>query len=307
MIGTQTIGTNSLSNDLTDLLLSAEIVDRRQFDAVSNKAKESGVLIGQALMINQLVTSGQLLAALVAVQLMRDGHANKAMAVDALKLAAAKSITIEQALFEKGQFKPPPQGAFKLAELLRMAGFISENDLIHCMEMELFQDKNFLEAVKTLGMADQHLLDAAYMIQAAIAAGELKPYQAVDALRRSQTTGEPVDDVIDSICDSDKYVKVPTLGDLLIEAQVVQRVDLARTSGETNNIKIGKLLLQAGSISKPLLHRALRCHSLVKYGVVSRIQAIHALKACKRENISPEQSFLNLGLCVPSRMQWSWV
>ena len=99
------------------------------------------------------------------------------------------------------------------------------------------------------------------------------------------------------------------LGELLIEACVLTRdsVEATVSKAVTNNVKIGKILLDAGLITKSMLHRALRCQSLVKYGVVSKEQAIKILSSCKQKEQTLDQAITSLGLSAPTRMQWSWV
>lgn len=285
------------------------MVNRNRLEDELAKIDDPAALVGQVLVRNGCLTSAELLSTLQLVQMMRDNGLPRDDAANALKTVRERSICVEQALFEKGRFRSPPLGSLRLSELLRMAGFITDVKLAECLELELFHGKSFATAVEERCNPSKHLLDSAKTIQAAVAAGELWPYQAVEALKKAASSREHVDDIIDSILSSRQQLEAVRISELLVEAQIVARdaIEKALAAGEESNVRLGKLLMEAGAIAKSMLHRALRCHSLLKYGVISKSQAVCLLNLCKQDNLSLDQALSNLGLSVPSRMQWSWV
>ncbi len=79
--------------------------------------------------------------------------------------------------------KRPAVGSLKLSELMRMAGLISESELAECMEIELFKNKTFGQVLREQGLATDELLESAMILQGSVAGGELKGYQAAEAMR----------------------------------------------------------------------------------------------------------------------------
>lgn len=147
------------------------------------------------------------------------------------------------------------------------------------------------------------------MLQGSVAGGELKAYQAAEAMRLIAKENMLLQNAINSVMQRSRSQEELRLGELLIESCVLTReaVETTVTAAVTNNVKIGKMLLDAGLITKSMLHRALRCQSLLKYGVVSKDQAVKIMSSCKQKEQTLDQAITGLGLAAPTRMQWSWV
>ncbi len=305
----KTLVTPSMNNDLTDLLTQAQLISQDQFGRAMQKSLQTKILIGRVLVITGDITSSLFSSALQAVLLIREKSIERGVAIDALKLAQQKNICLEQALFEMGSFKTPAVGSLKLSELMRMSGLISESELAECLEIELFKNKPFGQVLREQGLATDELLENAMMLQGSVAGGELKAYQAAEAMRLIAKENMLLHNAITSITQRSRSQEELRLGELLIESCVLTReaVEGTVTAAVTNNVKIGKMLLDAGLITKSMLHRALRCQSLLKYGVVSKDQAVKILSSCKQKEQTLDQAITGLGLAAPTRMQWSWV
>lgn len=305
----KTLVTPSMNNDLTSILLGAAIITQDQFGMAMQKSLQTKILIGRVLVITGNISSSLFMSALQAVLLVRDKTINKGEATDAIKLAQQKNICLEQALFEMGSFKTPAVGSLKLSELMRMAGLISESELAECMEIELFKNKSFGQVLREQGLATDELLENAMMLQGSVASGELKAYEAAEAMRLIAKENMLLHNAITSVTQRARSNSEIRLGELLIESCVLTRdaVEGTVSSSVTNNVKIGKMLLDAGLIQKSMLHRALRCQSLLKYGAVSKDQAVKILSCCKQKEQTLDQAIVGLGLSAPTRMQWSWV
>jgi hypothetical protein len=305
----KTLVTPSMNNDLTEILTQAGVINQDQLGRAMQKSLQTKILIGRILVITGDISSSLFNSALQAVLLVREKAVTKGEAIDGIKLAHKKNICIEQALFEMGSFRTPAVGSLKLAELMRMASCISESELAECMEIELFKCKPFGQVLREQGLATDELLEAAVMLQGSVAGGELKAYQAAEAMRLIAKENMLPENAIRRVMQRPRTNDEIRLGELLIEACVLTRDSVEATVSQsvTNNVKIGKILLDAGLITKSMLHRALRCQSLVKYGVVSKEQAIKILSSCKQKEQTLDQAITSLGLSAPTRMQWSWV
>ncbi|MCC7530614.1 MAG: hypothetical protein IT342_18975 [Candidatus Melainabacteria bacterium] len=305
----KTLVTPSMNNDLTDILLQSQVINQDQFGRAMQKSLQTKILIGRVLVITGDIGISLFLSALQAVLLLREKSISRGEAVDALKLAQQKSICLEQALFEMGSFKTPPVGSLKLSELMRMAGLISESELAECLEIELFKNKTFGQVLREQGLATDELLESAMILQGSVAGSELKAYQAAEAMRLIAKENMFAETAINRVTQRSRGNEDVRLGELLIESCVLTRDAVEKTvsAAVTSNVKIGKTLLDAGLITKSMLHRALRCQSLVKYGAISRDQAVKILTSCKQKEQTVDQAITGLGLSAPTRMQWSWV
>lgn len=305
----KTLVTPSMNNDFTDLLLQSAVINQDQFGRAMQKSLQTKILIGRVLVITGDISSSLFMSALQGVLLLREKSIPKPELIDGLKLAQQKNVCLEQALFEMGSFKTPPVGSLKLSELMRMAGLISESEMAECLEIELYKNKPFGQVLREQGLATDDLLENAMMLQGSVAGGELKAYQAAEAMRLIAKENMLLHNAINSVMQRARNNEEARLGELLIESCVLSKEAVENTvsSAVTSNVRIGKLLLDAGLITKSMLHRALRCQSLLKYGVVSRDQAVKILSNCKQKEQTLDQAITGLGLSAPTRMQWSWV
>ncbi len=305
----KTLVTPSMNNDLTDILVQSQVINQDQFGRAMQKSLQTKILVGRVLVITGDISSSLFLSVLQAVLLLREKAISRGEAVDAIKLAQQKNICLEQALFEMGSFKTPPVGSLKLSELMRMAGLISESELAECLEIELFKNKTFGQVLREQGLATDELLENAMILQGSVAGGELKAYEAAEAMRLIAKENMFPETAINRVTQRSRGNEEVRLGELLIESCVLTRDAVEKTvsAAVTSNVKIGKMLLDAGLITKSMLHRALRCQSLLKYGAISRDQAVKILSCCKQKEQTVDQAITGLGLSAPTRMQWSWV
>jgi hypothetical protein len=186
---------------------------------------------------------------------------------------------------------------------------ISESELAECLEIELFKNKTFGQVLREQGLATDELLENAMILQGSVAGGELKAYEAAEAMRLIAKENMFPETAINRVTQRSRGNEEVRLGELLIESCVLTRDAVEKTvsAAVTSNVKIGKMLLDAGLITKSMLHRALRCQSLLKYGAISRDQAVKILSCCKQKEQTVDQAITGLGLSAPTRMQWSWV
>lgn len=305
----KTMVTPSMNNDLTEVLIQANAITQDQLGRAMQKSLQTKILVGRVLVITGDISSSLFNSALQAVLLVREKAITQAEAVEGIRLAHQKNICLEQALFEMGSFKTPAVGSLKLSELMRMAGLISESELAECLEIELFKNKSFGQVLREQGLATDELLENAMMLQGSVAGGELKAYEAAEVMRLIAKENMLAENAIASVQRRSRANEEIRLGELLIESCVLTRdaVEGTVSAASTSNVKIGKMLLDAGLITKSMLHRALRCQSLLKYGVVSKDQAIKIMCSCKQKEQTLDQAITGLGLSAPTRMQWSWV
>jgi hypothetical protein len=137
--------------------------------------------------------------------------------------------------------------------------------------------------------------------------GKLKPYEAAEALVSVVRQGVDVDSV--SMPRGNEIEDTISLADLIVEAGVSSRetVERAIPAAATTWGEQGAALLHANVLSEQAVVTALRLKALVGLGYLPRERAIQLLNHCVREKAPLEIAFANLGVNVPTRMQWTWV
>lgn len=299
----------TITTPLTDLLLSCSMVSMEQIGRAVQQAEDTGLQTGRILVLNRDVSSWMMQAALNSLILARDGKITQDQARDALTAVGHRRISVEQALFELGLYVEKAGQTAKIGELIAMAGFVSETDLLECLEVELVKEKQFGQILLEQGLVNHDLLETAIVLQDMVANGSLKAYQAAEALR--QVKDKQVS-VYQAVAELDPPAQMPqkTISprELLVRSGVAEESQVAGliTDAESSAIKVGKKVLSAGIISEAFLYLALRTYSLYNQGFLSANQAVRALAFCKDKNVSLDEALSKLGMFVPARMQWIW-
>src|SRR5208283_4956702 len=107
------------------------------------RAPETKMLMGHTLLVMGAISPSALGAGLQGVLLMRQKLIDKDKAAQGLRYANQRDITIEHALFELSFFTQPKPETMRLSELAHMSGLLSPSELVECLELELFKQKQF--------------------------------------------------------------------------------------------------------------------------------------------------------------------
>ncbi len=307
-VHTRTTTVYSLSNQLTGLMLDAGIVTQAQLARAVVTAEKTGMLTGRVLLLNQVVSVQLLFSCIRGCLSVQEGTQSRVEVVDALKRVRVKSMSVEQALFELGTYKQPSTYALQLGDLLTMAGVVVVSDLLECWELVIVKHKRFNQIALEQGLITNEKLEQATYLQSLVASKNMEPYQAARVLRNAAKLGVSVYDAVGK-----ERVK-PTdnggtrVGDLLVGAEIATQTAIDNAiSTASSNIKIGKLLLKANVVGEETLFKALRLQSLFRYGYISRLDAVRALRQSHEKNQSIEETFNSMSLFMPSSMQWQWV
>jgi hypothetical protein len=304
---TQTV--QSIANPLTQLLLSADLINPEQLGRAVIKAKDTGMQMGRVLVLNRDLSSWMMNAALTAQLLVRDNKVTKDQAIQALLTVGRRRISIEQALFELGLYSEKAGQTVRIGELVLMAGFLSDGDMLECVEIELVKEKQFGQILLEQGLVTHDLLEAAIVLQDMVANSTVKAFQAAEALKQVKARGVSVYQAIaENYSAAQAQPKEFLPADLLVQSGLISSSDIEKVVDvkEKSAIKVGKKVLSTGAMSEPVLYTALRTYSLYTQGFISCDQATTALKKCKDENITLDEALAKMGWNVPARMQWIW-
>lgn len=297
------------TNELTNILLAAKLITAEQLGKALKRAQETGLLIGQTLLIENMVSTTTLCAAINVLFLMRDAKLEEDKAIQGLRFASQRDMSIEQALFELQFFTQPSAGTLRIGELAEMTGIITRANMIECLEVEFFKQKPFGQILLEQGLISQEQLEAAVLLQNSVSSESMKAFQAARALKLVCKNNTNVYQAMSEVSNPPDDCEELRLGDLLIKSGICDRNQIEAVVGEASdsNIKIGKMLLVSKLVKQSTLWYALRCQSLWKLGYMSGTEAVNALRHAFENEVSLDASFDELGLNVPSRMQWAWV
>lgn len=304
---TQTV--RSITNPLTELLMKAELITNEQLGRSIIQGKDTGMQMGRIMVLNRDLSGWMMTAALTAQLLVRDEKITKDQAVQALLIVARRRVSLEQALFELGLFSEKSGQTVRIGELVLMAGFLSEGDMLECLEIELIKEKQFGQILLEQGLVTHDLLEAAIILQDMVSNNTVKAYQAADALKQVKARSISVYQAVAELYPATQAEPKEFLpAKLLTDAGLISQADIEKVVDvtEKSSIKVGKKVLATGAISETILYTALRTYSLYKQGFISSEQAVTALKKAKGENLTLDEALSKLGWIVPSRMQWIW-
>ncbi len=311
-----TTAVNTLGNVLTKLMLSAGLISDAQFSRAVSTSNQTGILVGRMLLLNKDINLRTLSSTISGCLMLKEKELDMKTAVTALKQAVSRNTSFEQALFEMGQFKQPRAYAVSLADLLAMAGIISEMDLLECRELELTKQKDFSQVLLEQGLLRQDQMEIIVQVQGMISNQDIKPYMAVSILRRTLKQGVNIFQAVSDLKEIEKNVESAQLkeqariGELLINSGILSREDLERAlSTQTEGgIKLGRILLNMKYVSEPMLFKGLRMQSLIRYKCLTPTLAVRILKENHtQKDETLEATLSRMNLYMPLAMQWFWV
>jgi hypothetical protein len=297
----------SATNELTNLLLAAKFITSEDLGRFIKLSLDSAMMIGHLLLLDNKISTDELLGALNAIVLIREDLLNKNNAAQALRYARQRRISFEQSLFELDFMQHSQARNIRMGELFLLANLISKEDLAECYEIELFKRKPFGQIILERGLVTAQQVQSATTLMSLAQEGKLKPYEAAEALFSVVKQGVDVESV--SMPRGNEVDDTISLADLLVEAGVSTRelVERAIPPSASTWGEQGAALLNANVLNEQSVVTTLRLKALVGLGYLPREKAIHILNYCVRQQAPAEFAFANLGVNVPSRMQWTWV
>lgn len=297
----------AVTNPLTELLLSSEMITGEQLGQIIKSSSDTGMLTARTIVFNRYLSRWAVMEALTALMLVRDGKVSKEAAIKALKAVMQRRIGVVQTFFEQGQYHDSHGASLRLGELFGMANFLSESDLMDCFEIEVCQNKPFGQVIVDQGLVNQNVLEAACSLLDMVQS-YLRPFQAAEALRSVRAKDISVYQALAELQPPPQMPQKPLrVGDLIAESGLAARDVIEKSIDDNDNpIRVGKKLLSAGLLSEQHLFSVLRSQSLFKEGLLSADNTIQLLKTCVKEGINVDEALQKLGWNIPPRMQWSW-
>ncbi len=294
------------TNKLGELLLAAHVVTAEQLDEALKNSFETGLPMGRILVLTGALSESLLAAVLNAQVMVRDGKITREQAVQGIKSAQQRRVSLEQCLIDHGFYRLPTRQHVKIGELFVLSGVLSESDLMNVLELGLVNEQPLGQVLVQSGFVSQNLLDSALRFQEMVDNGALTPLQAAEALGYVHTRGVSI---AQAVAEVGQLKPLPhemiRLGELLKLAGFVTQQDIEKAIdlSAKNSALIGKMLLVTGMIDEATLHAALRCQFLIREGFLKMEQAIMALHFANRGRVSFDDALEELGWSVPTRLR----
>jgi hypothetical protein len=292
------------ANKLGKLLVEAQIVTEDQLDNALESSKTSNLPLGRILLLSKLISDAVLCSCLNAQVLLRDGKITREQAINALRSAHQRRLSVEQALLEQGLYRNSPKARIRIGEMFVLAGIINESTIMDAIETGLISDTPVGQVLLKSGHITMNLLDTALKLQELVDNGTVTPINSAEVLRVSQVRNIPLSQAVAEMgLQKTQTFAGVTLSDLLKLSGIITEDDVQEAFRQTlhNGSLMGKILSVTGCIDDNTLSAAMRCQTLIKQGSLQQDQAIVVLNYCEKMHCSLEDALAVLGWSLQSK------
>lgn len=299
----------SASNEITDLLMEAGIITNEQIGRALATSLETGMQMGRVLVFHRDVTSLVMKAALQCALLVQDEKIGTASAVQALQAVRRTNMSVEQVLFKLDIYHEEPDQGPRLNELFAMAGFVSDSDLMECLEIHILRGRQIGQIFVEQGLISHEVLENAITLQGMIASNSIKAYHAAEALKNSRAKQISIYQALGEL-DPPAVPPTPTLtlSQLLVSAGQVDagKLEALLDGQELTAKQLARKVLSAGYMCDKSIVTAMRCLALNTEGFIANKDCADVLRQCISYDANLDEQLAAWGYMVPNRMQWVW-
>lgn len=206
---------DSTSNRLGALLLDADLLTKNDFDAALEESTRCGLPLGRVLANLALIPERIIDTALNVQRMLRSGKISKEEAVKSIKENKIETVDKEKPAASQTDISPvfntnktaassnSTNMAFadtrylSLHHMLRIAGLIQTDALENAIKESLENPDVMGTILKRSGLLEEFVIEAAKECCQLIAAGVVKPEQAIMALHQCQRTRNPIKECLE--------------------------------------------------------------------------------------------------------------
>jgi hypothetical protein len=268
------------SGEFGDLLLEAGILSRAALESAMRQSQENRLPLGRCLVLSRSISSALLVSSLTAQILLRDGKIKRQQAIDALKSAATKHQSLENSLEEVGVFKSSAN-SIRVGDLLVASGLITDGDKISAIEVGLNEQKPIGQILIQSGKITNQQLQDCLRLQEKVSAGNLTAAQAAEILDQATARRLPIEVVVgernvklDEIARANEVIQILTVAGLISPEDYAKSESVSKAT----NISLGEVMLNNGTIERPLLRNAVQAFELIKKNMLKEDQAVAGLR-----------------------------
>ncbi|MBY0550844.1 MAG: hypothetical protein K2W95_26435 [Candidatus Obscuribacterales bacterium] len=185
-----------------------------------------------------------------------------------------------------------------VGDLLVKSGVIDRSDLADALPISLKTGLPVGRILITSGNLKETTLQAALFAQSMVRDCLLTEDMAVQALRLLDKDGVSLDDALAKLgWKSDAYELTNRLGQLFLEADIITEEELvAGLEGfYTAGLPLARILVIQGVLHNEIAFAALSAQRLIRDGLITRDQAIEALRSANENSTSLEESLSVFG------------
>jgi len=282
---------------LGELLISANLLTTEQLSLAIQAAGQRSLPIGKILTMSGTLSELVLHEAIQAQSLVKDNHLASDSAVKAMRLVAARQVTLDEALRQIGAPQNNQIPTAKLGEILIAAHFVTENQVREAMRAS---DETGLPLGRILVLGQnlsEEMVSAALTAQVLLRDQRISFAQAVEGLKVARQKRMRVEDAL----AEQGYIPPPTkqkikLGELYMLAELILETDLmvSLERGLSNHKPIGQIFLESGLSDQEVLDAALSLQEMVANGSLNALQAARALRQVALQRFSLAQALAEI-------------
>ena len=289
------------TNRLGELLVEAGIVPAEALDGYLSRSKDSGLPLGRFLSSIGAVDEGLVMAVLNMQFLIRDAKISRESAIDALRAARERELTVRSGGSLQPHSELPSSVSIRLGELLIKAAIITNSELMCAVETALLNNVQLGEVLIQSNFISAGELETALLLQDMVANSTLKPSRAAQAMslahNQQLSATEALAQAGATSVESSEAIKLETFLGL---AGLVSNREIKELGSPPYPTALRTQLVKAGKLSDLFFRDCQRIHALLVEGLLTLERAIVVLKHCQKSGNSAKATLQELGFKVPA-------
>ncbi len=273
----KTIGCNI---QIGDILTSAKLVAVADLTNASQVATRTGLPAERVLVMLGLITTETVEAAVRAHKMVRDRVLTVEAAAKAIAVVAAYRVDLDRALEHTGLAPAKKADVNQLGELLVLSNLLNNDQLAEALKTSQHLSLPLGRILVLKNILTEQVVEAALNALILMRDGLIERKQAIVAIKSVGKLGVSIENCLVSIGVALNTSETVLIGELLVTAKVVNKVDLltALEISLMQEQQIGQSLIQFGFIDEQCLEAALELQQMVNNNSLSIEQAAEALK-----------------------------
>lgn len=295
------------SNRLGEILMEAGYATPIQVKEALPQTVETGLPLGIILYNKGIITRAGLYSSLCAQKLIRQNAADRDRIIYALKMARLRSTPLTNTLRENQIDSSILEQEFGVAEILVLAGVISESQLLTAKEIEVVEDKPLAQVIVENGFATEPCMHTVTQILNMIKEGILFEDQAAQIVKRIQhitsydelnKTLASLDELQDELEESRPTYDVP---EILKKAGLIsdKEIQIATAMALANRQSLLKTLCDAKLVTEKNMELASQCKIYLDHNLIQLEQAAIALIYAIDNNLTIDETLDCFGWSAP--------
>jgi len=274
---------------LGDLLRAAQIISLNDMTHAIQVSTTAGLPVGRVLVMLGLVKDELVSAALEAQSQVRERLISKELAVQALKVCAARRLNFSEAVGWLGHSDQAEETTNKLGSILIGAGLIKTEAIREALKTSQHLNLPLGRILVLRGLISQRVLEVALNTQVLLRDGRICKEDAYAALKKSAASPAELENaqaVLNSAVKTHRHTI--RLGELLVLATVLSDSDLltALEFAMDTGTMLGEALVNLNFVDQDVIFAALQLQQLITNRGVSGRQAAAVLRQVKEEGLS---------------------